>query len=185
MLVTASPPHNGIHQRFCIAREKRFNLFYKLPMQIHRSRHSMNHNTYCSTIFSISAGLLTMCPAWYSTNSFSGRNPHVTPTESMQARRAVSMSTPESPTYKESALRSFAWANIENTIDGSGLTGMPSFCLRRRQNLYQGSNGVSTFESQDHTCWMRQQSSHPLPATTPMCRVCRDKARYSRCLCSL
>ena len=39
-----------------------------------------------------------MWSAWLLRNSLTALKPHVTPTDSMQARLAVSMSTPESPT---------------------------------------------------------------------------------------
>ena len=81
-----------------------------------------------STMGRISAGLLMMVSARYSVNSFTGRNPHDTPTESTHARRAVSISTPESPTYRVSAFSTCACARMLNTIDGSGFTFTPSFC---------------------------------------------------------
>ena len=56
------------------------------------------------------------------------RNPHDTPTLSMPARCAVSMSTALSPTYSTLSL-DVGWAlSAMNTIDGSGLTGTFSWC---------------------------------------------------------
>lgn len=49
-------------------------------------------------ILRISAGVDTMWSAYALRKCDTGLNPHVTPTDSVPARRAVSMSTAESPT---------------------------------------------------------------------------------------
>ena len=71
-------------------------------------------------MFRISSGELMMWSALNERNSLSGLNPHVTPTDSMHARRAVSISTPESPTYRISLLGVGDWSNMLKMIDGSG-----------------------------------------------------------------
>jgi hypothetical protein len=71
-------------------------------------------------------------------NSFSERNPHVTPTESTHARLAVSMSTAESPMNKVSDLGVGHAVSISNTIEGSGFVGMPSSWPNMAANLMSG-----------------------------------------------
>ena len=74
----------------------------------------------------ISSGTATMWSAYAFLSSDSDLNPQVTPIESTQARRAVSMSTPESPTKIVSALGVGHSVRTSNIMDGSGLVGTPS-----------------------------------------------------------
>lgn len=88
--------------------------------------------------------------AWLSISSSRGRKPQVTPQDSTQARRAVSMSTPESPTYNTSAFDVGDFVRISKTIDGSGLTGIPSFCPSMAA---QGMPGKKWLTSRSTALW--------------------------------
>ena len=73
----------------------------------------------------ISAVSLMMWSAQALRSSEAGRKPHVTPADSTQARRAVSMSTAESPTINTSCFGVGHSFKIANSIDGSGFRGYP------------------------------------------------------------
>ena len=93
----------------------------------------------------MSAGEVAIWSAYAARSSETGRKPQDTPTDSMQALRAVSMSTAESPAYNTSRFGVGCSLSAANTIDGSGFVERPGISPSAATNGISGKQWFMIF----------------------------------------